>query len=51
MTDEQFDRLLEALSQQKRILASIGFYMNAQFWALVILAGISLISLIVLLVQ
>jgi len=46
MDEEQFERLLDMLNQQKRMIAYIGLYATYQFWALVLILVIFLLALI-----
>ena len=46
MTEEQFEQLIDIMTQQKRMIAYIGLYVTYQFWALVVFLVIFLLALI-----
>lgn len=46
MTEEQFNQLIEALNQQKRLVAYIGLYATYIFWTLVVLLVVFVVALI-----
>jgi hypothetical protein len=51
MTDEQFAKLLEAMDQQKRIIAYIGLFVTYQFWTMVALLAVVLLALLGILIS